>query len=192
MPIAIPPLPRPAERVARETLEALRKDGNVALKEYGSTLLRLQQPHRVFLLGIGDVLERQTINRANCVAWRYLVFKEQSAVADLELTYSENYEVIPEFAGLHVGPLAKMFWETELGAERLSQLQNWTYEPRYLKIPALHVTALWLHNQRLNWVLPIVDRGERVQRGELYSEKDFLAKLYSAAQNVAQHYRRPR
>ena len=145
MPLQAPEPPRQAATV-RSTFQAFAANGTFrspALRN-ATGPLSLTEPHQVFALGLDDLIAGRGLEAAKPTGWRYLVQDGEKVVASAE-------KPMPGTAGDHVfsaineGRFVASTAEAIGRARALPEVGKGSFELRYLQVPGLYASALWLH-----------------------------------------------
>ncbi|MDP9528264.1 hypothetical protein [Pseudomonas protegens] len=143
--------------------------------------LNLSQAFRGYSLGLEDLARGKGLAEAKAGGWHYLVFDAGVAIADAQLS-----EVAGKlgFSALNHGALATSAVSALELAEQAPQLQGKSYELRLLFVPALQMTAIWLHGGGEDQLVPIEPTPKTLAARQLYSEAALLALLTAPAQQA--------
>ncbi|MDQ3119212.1 MAG: hypothetical protein M3Q89_06540 [Verrucomicrobiota bacterium] len=157
----------------------------------GVPVMRLEDlahtdPHSVFVVGLGDLVEGRLLSAAVQTGWRYLLVQDGAAVAEAELVSKRKAggkagEDL-QLGALTAGPFTEATIEALNAAERLPSVRKAKYEARFLKIPAVYFAALWLHGGDEDILLPMVDPPGGLKTNRPYSEARVLAALREIAE----------
>jgi len=99
-------------------------------------------PHEAYNLGLDAILAGKGLEAAEPVGWRFLLgptSQHPTIAAEVEGSNGEH-----NFAGLNRGPFVAQTLSAMTLAETEPQVRDGDFEPRFLRIPALYVVALWL------------------------------------------------
>jgi hypothetical protein len=111
----------------------------------GAAPVRASQPMPLFVVRLDQIDQTDFIRYAKPVSWRYLILGDGPvAVAELK----EGPQKQGRFSTLIHGDLAARLAAATRSAEEKYGNSGIEYEPRILEIPALYITALWLHGQK--------------------------------------------
>ena len=209
MPIAPEEPPAMSVEVARSgvanalSLDAFA-DGSWQIDDFGgSAATDLAAPHETFTLPLNDVHEGG-IGAASATGWRYVVatgddvvgIGETSTVpADtLEATQAENRTSRADEAGNTV-VFAKL--DTRAQAEAVVRAihhaesiapDDEEYSVRYLRVPALFASAIWLHGAIRDWILPLDEDPDGIDTAELVPADVYLDRLAPVARRKLRAY----
>lgn len=142
--------------------------------------LKLSQAFRGYTLGLEDLAQGKGLAEAKAGDWHYLVFDAGVSIADAQLS-----EVAGKlgFSALNHGALAASAVRALELAEQAPQLQGQSYELRLLLVPALQMTAIWLHGGE-DQLIPIEPTPTTLAARQLYGETALLALLTAPAQQA--------
>ncbi|MFD7846832.1 hypothetical protein ACFV4K_28365 [Nocardia sp. NPDC059764] len=149
-----------------------------ALKGARKENLDLSTPHEVFTMGLDD-LAAAGLDHAQPVGWRYLVTDGTQIIASAE-TAPDGTQEVSQFTE---GPFALGTDNKAQTLRELPQLEKKGYELRLLRIPALYVTALWLHSPTDDLLVPL-EPSPIGKEGKPVPTADFLAELSDLARNT--------
>jgi hypothetical protein len=185
MPITLPQAPANGENIVSENLGGLlaTQAAGVAavLKSVRSEELSIAGPHQSYVVALQDIAEGRILSAARPIAWRYLIVQGNDAVAEVELNADEKVAKELDFLGLHESPFANATLEALRLAEELPQAKKQDYELRYLKIPAVYLAAIWLHNESDDILIPLFPTPKGLKAEQLYSENQLSKALQPAA-----------
>lgn len=105
----------------------------------------VMEPHPVYNLGLDALVAEQGIDSATLVSWRYLIVEGETVAKAAEINVSAVGT--SKFNSINAGPAVAGTTAALTVAEHLPQIQQQSYDIRFLRIPALSVQALWLHGQ---------------------------------------------
>lgn len=89
-----------------------------------------------------DDLKSPRFSNATLTGWRYFQLAEGAAHGKIADVTSDEH---PELAATAEGSLARSVADAGTGAEALLATVPGEYEPRILRLPQVHMEALWLH-----------------------------------------------
>ncbi|HET6998209.1 MAG TPA: hypothetical protein VFI03_06430 [Solirubrobacterales bacterium] len=104
--------------------------------------LKLAAPHLVYTLGLKDLAGNPGIDEAKPIGHRCLIMSNDDAVATAEIADPEGAEGVTTTRG----PFTEATVATIDEVEGWDEVRERDYELRLLRIPALYVMALWLHD----------------------------------------------
>ena len=142
-------------------------------------------PHPVFHVGLSDLTRDDALASARPTGWRFLLRQGAQVVASAEtVTDRDGSE---RFALVNSGPYVASTVAALERAEGLPETRDRSYEPRLLQVPALHVTALWLHSDRDNdLVVPLAPAPAGIETNRAYDAAEFLRILADRAAQIPQ------
>ncbi|MGJ4905243.1 hypothetical protein ACQR10_19255 [Bradyrhizobium sp. HKCCYLRH2060] len=98
----------------------------------------------LFLISPADALKSDFLHKSDPTAWRYpIVWAGGIALADVRADKAP-----PNLSALIRGPVAERFFKATEIVKREYESSSEEYEVRALEVPAMYVTALWLHEAR--------------------------------------------
>ena len=100
----------------------------------------------VFVVGLRNLAQGIVTRGAKQVGWQFLTTGEGGVTISGDVPDSEPGGRPPS-ASRSQGPALEKAWAAYGDAERLDQVIASHYEPRALRIPVLHIDALWLRKK---------------------------------------------
>lgn len=138
------------------------------------------RPHLIRTIGLSDLVGSNNLDEARNIGWRFLATATSGRKISVEIddTSDHNYHAL-----LNQGPFVE---STEQVLEYLQNeplVQQGTYTFSILKIPALYVMALWLHDQSGNsdQLIPLSPHPNTLTSGRLYTVEEFVDALRESA-----------
>jgi hypothetical protein len=183
VPIVAPQLPSAALEAIRGGIGA---SGRFPQRRGGALSLTL--PHQVYTAGLEDLAGGQDLTQAlRLSGWRALVEEDRQVVAAAEVPASPG---APASASINRGALVQSTVDALEQAERHDSVLSEPFEPRLLQIPALYVTALWLHRsgEGDDLVIPLAPTPQPLTAGEIYDGPRFAEQVADMARSVAAAY----
>jgi hypothetical protein len=145
----------------------------------GADAVASTQPIQRFRLNLGDLAGPDALVKAAPVGWSYLVVgagPEPAAIADVG---DAAAGAAPSFGSLIRGRMAKrLAAAAQLAASRYGE-GNDHFEARILEIPAVYMTALWLHGAR-DIFIPFLE-GATKDGDPVTEDSSFLSRAQDAA-----------
>lgn len=187
MPIKKPDIPEAsvAELQRAMTLEANRAGRFAIMAEGalgGAPVLRFA--HETYALTLDQVMQSVAPDQAAAKSWRYVVPGAQGP------SFAEVRETAGDGGTRHQYTQASEGRQSQLSAEALrwvhdeAELGDDTYEARVLRVPALHVDAVWLKNLTqlgADLYAPVRPLEGLLETERLYTPNDFFDALREAA-----------
>ncbi|NBF05129.1 hypothetical protein GV819_22845 [Pseudomonas sp. Fl5BN2] len=143
--------------------------------------LSLSQGFRGYALGLQELSQGLALDQAKAGDWHYLVFAGGLSIADAQLTEVAGKL---EFSSLNHGALAASAVSALDFAQKTPRLQGKTYELRLLFVPALQVTAIWLHGSEEQLLIPVEPTPAQLAARRVYDEASLLALLAPLARQA--------
>ncbi|MGE8414116.1 MAG: hypothetical protein ACN6QY_17300 [Pseudomonas sp.] len=154
---------------------------NRAFANAGPGTLNLSQAFRGYTLSLEALANGQGLDHATPGDWHYLVFTGGVSIADAQLTETAGQA---QFCALNHGALAASTISALNLAEQAPQLQGKSCELRWLFVPALQSTLVWLHGDDEDVLIPVDPTPASLAPRQLYSEATLLGLLGPAARNA--------
>jgi hypothetical protein len=106
------------------------------------------------------IAQRQNVNSARLVAWRFLIQYGTRTLGAIELSCDSRGQNL-RFASFDTGPFAQGTRDAVAIAENIPSVSAGSYELRLLKAPSVYAAALWLKNflGKDDIVIPITPTG---------------------------------
>jgi len=111
-------------------------------------------PHPVYTVDPLAIADGVLLEAAVPTGWRYLILQGDDAVA--AGTVVESHGKL-EFSALNEGRLVGLTVESLTAAEAAFEDEHKDFELRYLEIRPLHFSAVWLHSEDEDFILPLED-----------------------------------
>jgi hypothetical protein len=109
--------------------------------------LQLGEPLQVFTLGLNDLAAGKDLQAAKPSGWLFLVQDGDQTLASAEsVPTGKGDEQV--FSALNEGRFVASTAEAIGTARGMPEVNQDDFEPRLLRVPALYVTALWLHKSK--------------------------------------------
>jgi hypothetical protein len=142
--------------------------------------IALAAPHDVYVLGLDELAAGTRLADARLVAHRFLVLDDSAALASAEVAADDH-------GGFMVteGPYVEGTVRAIEGAEARTDATD--AEVRLLRIPALYLVALWLHEPdgEGDLLVPVDPAPRPLEAGRYYSSDELLSELARMARRRA-------
>jgi hypothetical protein len=188
MALLLPDPPHQVAQVISSRLDAVsgpERTGPSALGGSDPTSLTLTDPHEVYVLGLDDLLrEGDALASARLTGWRYMLRDRGQviAAASTALTEAETHR----FALFNRGPYVEGTVDGLRTASQLPAIQEGRdMTVRLLTVPALNLTALWLHDDGEDLLLPLAPAPGTVEAGRPSPAHELLATLREPARQLS-------
>jgi hypothetical protein len=142
MPVRLAEPPQQIVDAVRETLLAWARRGEFrtpALSKAKTGDLGLTLPHPVYALTLQDLTDGRGPSAAEHVAWRFLLQDGERVVAAVEVAVGGGPPMVNE------GPYVRATASVISTLEQLPGAEGHDYELRLLKVVALYLVSVWLH-----------------------------------------------
>jgi hypothetical protein len=136
-------------------------------------------PHQNWYSTLDAVIAGRLLADAQPKSWRYLLCEGNEGVGELEVAANDQNPSAP-FVAVHEGSAAKLSLEALGFAESLPQVINQSFEARFLKILPLDFTAVWLHRDGQDLIVPVTGGGALAAR-HVYTEAQVTQALSTRA-----------
>lgn len=135
----------------------------------------------VYVLGLDAVAARRGLSATRLAFWTHLLPSSGEEVISADVNADTH-----EFSALTQGRHPKAFLQQVQSLQASSEVEGHSYQLALLRVPALHLHAVWLRDKEgANDVLiPIAPAPPDLQAGRRYSAADFEAALQREAQTV--------
>src|SRR6266550_29835 len=141
-------------------------------------------PHQAYNLGLDAITSRQGLEAAKPVGWRFLLgqpAKDPSLAAEVEGSLGQH-----NFAGLNRGHFVAETLKAMRLPESDQRVRDGDFEPRFLRVPALYVVALWLkeRNSGDDLLVPLEPAPPNLTPGRIYTGSEFMQELQTQASQI--------
>lgn len=180
MPLRLAEPPQPLLDAVRETLLGWARRGEFrtpALARARADDLGLALPHPVYALTLQDLADGRGPEAAEHVAWRFLLQDGERVVAAVEVGVTGGEPVLNE------GPYVRATADALSALEQLPDAAARDYELRLLKVVALYLVAVWLHEGAGadDLVVPIGEVPPGIEADRPYRAADLTGELAEPA-----------
>jgi hypothetical protein len=192
MPITYPSGPTHGADIVSSSLRKVLDSpaGAGVLKGHTAGDASVSAPHQTYFVRLDDLAKGLLLEAAKPVAWRYLIYVEGQAVAEIELTNPDHGE--PTFLAFHEGPFANASDLALSTANALTKFKKTNWEVRYLKIPSVYFAAIWLHGKQDDSLIPLMTPPPGLKVNSPYSEAKVISALSGVARKTQQFERKQR
>jgi hypothetical protein len=151
MPLHVPQVPQQAAQTVQSAFQAHVEQGKLRLPSLRNATgpLELTQPHPIFNLDLADLAAGKGLEAAKPAGWRYLVQQGDNVLASAETALAPT-GTEHVFSSFNEGGFVKSTAEAIRTAYALPQVNQGQFELRLLRVPALYVMALWIHDPGKN------------------------------------------
>jgi hypothetical protein len=186
MPVTEPDPPPEAREAVQAALQQFGDMPAAQLHALAGTRpneLESTNPHPVFHVGLSDLARDDVLASAQPTGWRFLLRQGDEVVASAEtVTGRDGSE---QFSLINSGPYVGATVSALERAAGLPETRDRSYEPRLLQVPALHVTALWLHSERdSDLVVPLAPAPTGIETNRAYDANEFVRTLAERAAQI--------
>lgn len=124
----------------------------------------------VFVLGLDAIANRSALTASRQAYWTHLLPSEGNEVVAADVNSDRN-----EFAALTQGPHPSAFLQEVRTLQASPAMQGHSYQLAQLRVPALHVTAVWLQDKegKNDIIIPIAPTPPELIAGRSYSAGEF-------------------
>ncbi len=141
-------------------------------------------PHQNWYSTLDALIAGHLLADAKAKSWRYLLCDgDQGGVGELEVATSQQTGATP-FVAVHEGTAAQLSIDALRFAETIPDVGHETFEARFLKVSALDFTALWLHRDGQDLIVPITGGGDALETHHVYLEQQVTQALFPRAQQA--------
>jgi hypothetical protein len=139
----------------------------------------------VYNLGLSDIGKSRDIGAAVHTGWRYAIRQNKEIVANGETIIDPQGR--HHFAATNEGPLVEGTTRAIEAAEAEGVVKKGKYEVRFLQVPALYVTALWLVDKsgKADLAIPVEPTPPPLVANKLMPFADLLAILQEKAKSIS-------
>lgn len=166
----------------------LTQGANRALRGQGtadSPSALLSSP--VYVLGLDAIVAGRDLSAAKLAFWTH--FLSSGADGDGQVVAADVHADTSRFASLREGPQVIAFYRQVQELRQMPDIARQSFELAQLRIPALHVKAVWLKNKAGSddIIIPIAPTDPALTSGRRYSVLEFLNALRPAAELAIAH-----
>lgn len=141
-------------------------------------------PHEVYVLDLADLANADDpLAAARPAGWRFLLSEQGQAVSAAVTTRTPNGE--HRFALFNSGPYVGATRSALAEAAELPEVADRDMQVRLLTVPALHLTAVWLHGDSDDVLLPLPPAPAQVTANQPHPANDLLRTLRDPARALA-------
>ena len=166
----------------------LAQGANRMLQEQGtSDAPRPMLSSPVYVLGLDAIVAGQDLSAAKLAMWTH--FFSAARDGDEQLVAADVNADTSRFASLKEGPQVRAFYRQVQALQQAPDIGLRSFELAQLRIPALHVKAVWLKDKggTSDVVIPIAPTDPALSAGRRYSVQELLAALRPAAESAIAH-----
>jgi hypothetical protein len=166
----------------------LAQGANRMLQEQGASNAptpMLSSP--VYVLGLDAIVAGRDLSAAKLAMWTH--FFPSARDGDDQLMAADVNADTSRFASLKEGPQVRAFYRQVQALQQAPDIGLRSFELAQLRIPALHVKAVWLKDKggTSDVVIPIAPTDPALTPGRRYSVRELLAALRPAAETAIAH-----
>jgi len=148
--------------------------------------LMQSDPHPVFVVPLDALAEGKLLGAVRQTGWRALLVQGEQPVAEVELNGKQQRSAKGGDGDLKVtsltrGPFTEATIDALNAAEKLPRVAKANYELRFLKAPTVYFAALWLHGEKDDILIPMVDPPGGLKKNRAYSEEQVCKALSNIA-----------
>jgi hypothetical protein len=181
MALQVPDPPEQGMGIIHEALSSAIQQPNIAssaVADAGPEDLATAAPHKVYFVGLSDLVEGRLLSAAKVKGWRYLIFNQDRPVVAAELqTGGEGVR----FSNINRGPFVESAVEAVTFAESLEIVHKEDFELRTLEISPLYFVSLWLHGSQ-DLLIPLKPAPDEIEPLRVYEETELLERLRGLAE----------
>jgi len=181
MALQVPDPPEQGLGIINEALSSAIQQPSVAasaVTEAAPEDLAAAAPHRVYFVGLSDLVEGRLLSAAKLKGWRYLIFNQDQPMVAAELQAGGD-EV--RFSNINRGPFVEGAVEGVTFAESLDIVHREDFELRALEISPLYFVSLWLHGPQ-DLLIPLRPAPDEIEPLRVYEEAELIGRLRGLAE----------
>jgi hypothetical protein len=135
----------------------------------------------VYVLGLDKIAGRRGLSTTQLVAWTHLLPSAGTDVVAAD-TKADSHE----FLALTQGPHPNAFVQQVQSLQSSSEVAGHSYQLAQIRVPALHVNAVWLRDKdgTSDIVIPVAPAPPELEVGRHYSAAEFEQALQARAQTA--------
>jgi hypothetical protein len=149
--------------------------------------MQLAAPHPVFNLHLRSVRAGGNFERAVLTGWRFFLVTggEVAGMVEASATYREEK---PRFARVSYGRMTRCASDNLASAEADDAVQKGDFVLGMLRLPAVHVHALWFRDAyavgRRDLFMPLEPSHSAVTPGRVLRAEEFMGQLVNVARSL--------
>jgi hypothetical protein len=190
---------QPSPQVAEQTRSALQdmaqqKQFRIApLAASTPSQISVTSPHAVYNIDLDEIVENKPLSAAQFTAWRFIVASNPSQPAAAEMHGDPNGDHA-SFSSVNDGPFVAGTIAAFKSVAEDPAFATGDWEGRLLRIPALFVMAVWIHNKTTgeDMLRPIAPTPNFLNANTTYTWPQFLEALEGPARGRLSSDDRPR
>jgi len=161
-------------------------DAGAPQPDAGSTQNQYSLAHEIYFMRLDDLASGAGLDKAQLKGWRYLKTDAPDSKTSVEVYTQRTGEQEKGFAQITSGPYCQSTLRAIKAASQNSDVQNGSYEPRLLHVPALALMALWSHKKKTpsfknDIFFPLAPIPSFLVADKVYSAAELLEKLHEVA-----------
>jgi hypothetical protein len=137
-------------------------------------------PIPIYVLGLSDLLSADALSKARLSGWRFLL--QDSLAQTVSCADTIELDGQQRFAQFTTGPFVASIPHAITRAEELTQDQAEDAELRLLSVPALHLTATWVHTNQSDLLAPLAPTPAGLREDTSYTPPDLIDAVRTLAQ----------
>ena len=141
--------------------------------------LRIAQPLPVYAIDINTIEQRDLLSRARLTGWQYPIVDNNSVQATAEV--SQTNEALTYSALHHGDHYTENLASAIMVAERVAGQSTTDFELRLLRAPAVYLTAVWLHANDADLLIPVAPAPADLEISHEYTETELADALLQLA-----------
>jgi hypothetical protein len=163
----------------------LAQSANRALQEQGgASAPRPLLSAPTYVLGLDAIVAGRDLSAAKLTLWTH--FFAAAADGDNQVVAADVNAETSRFASIKEGPQILGFYRQVQALQQAPDIAARSFELAQLRVPALHVKAVWLKDKAGagDVIIPIAPTDPALTAGRRYSVADFLAALRPSAERA--------
>jgi hypothetical protein len=163
----------------------LAQSANRALQEQGTAgAPRPLLSAPTYVLGLDAIVTGRDLSAATLAVWTH--FFASAPDGDNQVVAADVNADTSRFASIKEGPQILGFYRQVQALQQAPDIAARSFELAQLRIPALHVKAVWLRDKAGtgDMIIPIAPTNPALTAGRRYSVADFLAALRPSAERA--------
>ena len=138
-------------------------------------------PHQNWYSPLDAILAGRLLADAMPTSWRYLLCEGDRGIGEIEVAMRDRSD--PSVV-IHEGSAAQLSIEALNFSELIPEVVSQDFEARFLKVPALDFTAVWLHRDRHDLIVPVTGCGDTLLSRRAYAEPEVIKALLPRSRNA--------
>ena len=186
MPFKRSRIPKGHMAIVQQSLQQLGGPGLESIAPSGLQKPEVLRSIPIFTLGLNALFRPAALSRLKAASWRYLVRAGRGSAHAIDVSSPPTSDQAVALRQWRVGESAEKLHRVIHSSERHNKLKRRKYGVRFLRIPALHFSALWLKadTNKHDVFIPIRSMFPKLRAGRHFSREQLESVLAIEAENT--------